>query len=88
MLSQTYIIIIDLFKIAVVVLEDELLYGHTFPVSPEVLSPDFVIPIGKAKIEIPGNDCTVVSYGKAMAQTFKGCEELAKQGIHCEVSIY
>lgn len=69
----------------VVMLEDELLYGHTFPVSPEVLSSDFLIPIGKAKIEVPGNDCTVVSYGKAMAQTLKGCEELAKQGINCEV---
>ncbi|VDN30870.1 unnamed protein product [Gongylonema pulchrum] len=71
----------------VVVLEDEILYGHKFPVSSEVLSPDFVIPIGKAKIEVPGNDVTIVSYGKSMTQAFQGTEELAKQGIHAENSV-
>lgn len=73
---------------SVVMLEDEILYGRTFPVAPEVLSPDFVIPIGKAKIEVPGDDVTIVSYGKSMAQAFKGTEELAKQGIHAEVLFY
>ena len=39
---------------AVVVLENEILYGQSFDVSEEALSPDFVIPIGKAKIERAG----------------------------------
>uniref|UniRef100_A0A915PUR5 Pyruvate dehydrogenase E1 component subunit beta n=1 Tax=Setaria digitata TaxID=48799 RepID=A0A915PUR5_9BILA len=69
----------------VVMLEDEILYGHTFPVSSEVLSPDFVIPIGEAKIEIPGNDVTIVSYGKSMAQAFDGTKKLAKLGINAEL---
>lgn len=38
----------------VVVLENEILYGMSFPVSDEALSKDFVIPIGKAKIERTG----------------------------------
>ena len=38
----------------VVFLENELLYGIPFDVSDEVLSKDFVVPIGKAKIEKQG----------------------------------
>lgn len=38
----------------VVVLENEVLYGMKFPMSDEALSKDFLIPIGKAKIEKPG----------------------------------
>lgn len=38
----------------VVVLENELMYGISFEVSDEVMSDDFVLPIGKAKIERPG----------------------------------
>lgn len=38
----------------VVLLENEIMYGHSFPMSEEALSPEFVIPIGKAKIEKQG----------------------------------
>lgn len=38
----------------VVVLENELMYGTAFEVSDEVMSKDFVVPIGKAKIEREG----------------------------------
>ena len=38
----------------VVFLENEILYGNPFEVSDEVLSKDFVLPIGKAKIEKQG----------------------------------
>ncbi|CAL1266530.1 unnamed protein product [Larinioides sclopetarius] len=38
----------------VVFLENELLYGVPFEVSDEVMSKDFVLPIGKAKIEKAG----------------------------------
>ena len=50
----------------VVVLENELLYGTAFEVSDEVLSKDFIVPIGKAKIERPGiiwyNFCYFLKY--------------------------
>lgn len=38
----------------VVVLENEIMYNVKFPMSPEAMSPDFILPIGKAKIERPG----------------------------------
>jgi pyruvate dehydrogenase E1 component beta subunit len=38
----------------VVVLENELLYGQSFPMSEASLSSDFVLPIGKAKVELEG----------------------------------
>jgi pyruvate dehydrogenase E1 component beta subunit len=38
----------------VVVLENELMYGVTFDVSDEVMSDNFLVPIGKAKIERAG----------------------------------
>lgn len=38
----------------VVFLENEILYGVQYPMSDEALSPEFVLPIGKAKIEKPG----------------------------------
>ena len=40
----------------VVVLEHEVMYGVPFPMSSEALSPDFVLPIGKAKIERAGKE--------------------------------
>lgn len=40
--------------VAVIVLENEIMYGVAFDMSDEALSPDFLIPIGKAKIERPG----------------------------------
>ena len=42
------------FLLLVVVLENEIMYGSSFEVSDEVMSADFVLPIGKAKIERPG----------------------------------
>ena len=40
--------------VSVVVLENELLYGVPFEVSDDVLSENFLVPIGKAKIEKAG----------------------------------
>jgi pyruvate dehydrogenase E1 component beta subunit len=43
----------------VIVLENELLYGTPFPMSDEAQGPDFVVPIGKAKVERTGTrQCT------------------------------
>ena len=42
----------------VIFLENELLYGHQFEV-PE--DPDYIVPIGKAKIERAGKDVTIVN---------------------------
>lgn len=45
----------------VVVLENEILYGVSMPMSDEALDKDFLIPIGKAKIEKPGKKIYLVN---------------------------
>lgn len=69
----------------VVFLEDEIMYGVPFQMSDEALSPDFVLPIGKAKIERPGKHITVVCAGKATDTALQAANELAGTGIECEV---
>ncbi|BFZ53942.1 pyruvate dehydrogenase E1, beta subunit [Savitreella phatthalungensis] len=69
----------------VVVLENELMYGQTFKLSAEAQKDDFVIPIGKAKIERAGKDCTLVSVSRTVGQCMAAAELLAKQGVDCEV---
>ncbi|KAM3959959.1 pyruvate dehydrogenase E1 beta subunit [Aphomia sociella] len=69
----------------VVMLENEMLYGVPFPMSDEALSKDFVIPIGKAKIERPGQHVSVVCAGRATETALQAANELAAQGIECEV---
>ncbi len=66
----------------VIFLENEILYGHSFPV-PKL--DDFVLPIGKAKIARPGKDVTIVSFSMGMSYALKGADELAKEGIEAEV---
>ena len=66
----------------VVFLENEILYGQSFPV-PQM--DDFLVPIGKAKVHRPGTDVTIVSFGIGMTYALKAAEELAKEGIEAEV---
>lgn len=69
----------------VVVLENEILYGVSFPVSDEAMSKDFIVPIGKAKIERPGTHVTLVAHSKAVELSLDAAKELAGEGIECEV---
>lgn len=69
----------------VVVLEDEILYGASFPMSEEALSKDFVIPIGKAKIERPGEHVTLTSHAMSVRPALQAAEELEKIGVSAEV---
>ncbi|KAG1147014.1 hypothetical protein G6F37_003723 [Rhizopus arrhizus] len=69
----------------VVFLENELEYGVSYPVSAEALSSDFVLPIGKAKIEREGKDVTIVSHSRPVGFAMKAAELLAKDGISAEV---
>jgi pyruvate dehydrogenase E1 component subunit beta len=66
----------------VIFLENELLYGKSFPV-PKL--DDFVIPIGKAKIARPGMDVTIVAWSMGMRYALEAAEELAKKHIFAEV---
>lgn len=66
----------------VVFLENEILYGQSFPV-PKL--DDFTVPIGKARIHRQGKDVTIVSFSIGMTYALKAAEELAKEGIEAEV---
>ena len=66
----------------IVFLENEMLYGQSFEVP---TSEDFVIPIGRAKIEREGSDVTIVAYSIMVGKALQAAEELAKQGIEAEV---
>jgi pyruvate dehydrogenase E1 component beta subunit len=66
----------------VVFLENEILYGKTFPV-PKL--DDYIVPIGKAKIARPGKDVTILAWSIGMTWALEAAEELAKKHIFAEV---
>ena len=66
----------------VVFLENEMLYGQSFDVP---VSEDYVVPIGRAKIERSGSDVTIVAYSIMVGKAMQAAEELAEQGISAEV---
>jgi pyruvate dehydrogenase E1 component beta subunit len=66
----------------VVFLEHELLYGHGFDVPTD---PDFVVPIGKAKIVRAGSGVTIVAFSRMVGLALAAAETLAQAGIDAEV---
>jgi len=69
----------------VVVLENEMLYGVSFPLTDEAQHPDFLVPFGKAKIERAGTDVTVVTFSKQVGISLEVAKQLEKEGISVEV---
>lgn len=69
----------------VIILESELLYNIQFDVSDEAMDKDFVIPIGKSKVERPGKHITLISHGQATLHTMQATDILAGEGIDAEV---
>jgi len=70
----------------VVFLESELLYNFSFPLSEEAQSPDYVLPIGKANIEVEGTDVTIITFSRLVSEAIKAAETLKKDsGISAEV---
>lgn len=66
----------------VVFLENEILYGQSFPV-PQL--DDFTVPIGRAKIVRAGSAATLVSFGIGMTYAMKAADALMQEGIQVEV---
>lgn len=66
----------------VVVLENEILYGQSFDVPDD---PDFIVPIGKAKIERAGEHVTIVTYSRMVGTSLEAAALLEKDGISAEV---
>jgi pyruvate dehydrogenase E1 component beta subunit len=66
----------------VVFLEHELVYGESFAVPDE---PEFVVPIGKARIARAGEHVTITAFSRMVKLALQAAEELAKVGISAEV---
>lgn len=66
----------------VVFLEHELLYNSKGEVPDD---PDFTIPLGMADIKRSGETITLVAYARMTILALQAAEELAKEGISCEV---
>ncbi len=66
----------------VIVLENEILYGQSFDVPDD---PEFLVPIGAAKIERAGTDVSIVTFSLMVDVSLKAAELLAGEGIDAEV---
>lgn len=69
----------------IVFLENEMMYGQSFELSDAVMDKDFVLPIGKAKIQREGTDVSIVTFSKMVGKSLEAAEILEKEGISCEV---
>lgn len=66
----------------VVFLENEILYGHKFPCP---VDEDFILPIGKAKVEREGTDVTIVAFSIMVGVALEAAAALEAKGISAEV---
>ena len=66
----------------VIFLENEMLYGQHFDCP---VDPDFVLPIGRAKIERAGTHVTIVAYSIMVGVALQAAEILAEDGVQAEV---
>jgi pyruvate dehydrogenase E1 component beta subunit len=66
----------------VIILENELLYGHTSAVP---VHDDWIVPIGKARVLRAGESVTVVAHSRMVEVALAAAEALAGEGISAEV---
>ncbi len=66
----------------VIFLENEILYGQSFDCPTDE---EFVLEIGKAKVERKGTDVTIVAFSIMVGMAMQAAEKLAEQGISAEV---
>ena len=66
----------------VIFLENEILYGASFPVPND---PDYIVPIGRARIVRPGEHVTITAYSRMVEVAERAADALAGEGISAEV---
>jgi pyruvate dehydrogenase E1 component beta subunit len=66
----------------VVFIEHSLLYSRRGPVPDDG---EHLVPIGEAAVVREGGDVTVVAYSRMLVEALAAAEELAKDGVDCEV---
>ena len=65
----------------VVFIENRLLYGMKGPMPPA----EYVVPIGRSSVVVPGSDVTVVSVSRMVHEAVAAAEEMRGEGISVEV---
>lgn len=65
----------------VLFMESEQMYS----LKQEVPSEEFLIPIGKGKVKRVGTDVTLVAHGKMYHVAVQAANQLAKEGVDCEI---
>ena len=66
----------------IIFLEHEILYGRRDDVP---VDPEFVVPIGKARVVRGGSDVTIVAFSRMVELALQAAEQLAGEGIDAEV---
>lgn len=63
-----------------------MMYNHEFDVPAEELDPNFVLPLGKLKVERPGTDVTITAHAKVVGHSLQAAEILkTEHDIDAEV---
>ncbi|WP_027137706.1 pyruvate dehydrogenase complex E1 component subunit beta [Gaetbulibacter saemankumensis] len=65
----------------VIFMESEQMYGD----KGEVPEGEYILPLGVADVKREGSDVTIVSFGKIIKEVYKAADELAKEGVSCEI---
>jgi len=68
----------------VLFLEPKHLYRQTHNRSPHP-GPDYMIPLGKAKLVCEGADLTIVTYGALVVRSLQAAQKLEAEGVRTEV---
>ena len=69
----------------VIFLENELMYGKSFQVTDEMMDPEYLVSLDKAKVMREGTDVTITAFSRMVGLALEAAEELEKQGISAEV---
>jgi pyruvate dehydrogenase E1 component beta subunit len=65
----------------IIFIEHKMLYLNKGPVPEE----EYLIPLGVADIKREGSDVTIFAYSNMLIKSLEAAEDLAKEGISCEV---
>lgn len=66
-------------------LENELMYGRSFPVGEDFWDPELVAPVGKLRVMREGTHVTIAAFSRMVGEALKAAELLAAEGVSCEV---
>ncbi len=60
-------------------------HATLYQVRGEVPEGDYLVPLGKSKVQRPGRDVTIITYSKMLEISTKAADQLAKEGIEAEI---